>query len=84
MCTDHESAKPWMVPRAVSPLYTGRGGLGERLAQVFSFDPSTPQKQQRSFVIVGVGGIGKSEVCLKFVEDHGDEYVEFIVLPRSC
>lgn len=73
-----------MVPRAVSPLYTGRGGLGERLAQVFSFDPSTPQKQQRSFVIVGVGGIGKSEVCLKFVEDHGDEYVEFIVLPRSC
>lgn len=67
-----------MVPRAVNPLYTGRGELGERLAQIFSFDPSTPSIQQRTFVIIGVGGIGKSEVCLKFVEDHGDEYVEIL------
>lgn len=73
-----------MVPRAVSPLFTGRGELGERLAQLFSFDPSTPPIQQRTFVIVGVGGIGKSEVCLKFVEDHGYEYVEIVVLLGSC
>lgn len=50
---------------------------------MLSFDPSTPPKHQRTFVIIGVGGIGKSEVCLKFVEDHGDEYVEYIVLPIS-
>ena len=65
-------AKPWMVPRAASRLYTGRGELGERLAQVFSFDPSTPPTQQRIFTITGVGGTGKSEVCLKFAEDHRD------------
>ena len=67
-----------MVPRAVSPLYTGRGELGERLAQLFSFDPSTPPKKQRTFVIIGVGGIGKSEVCLKYIKDHEDEYVEIM------
>ena len=84
MYTDHKMANPWMVPRSASRVYTGRGEIGERLAQVLSFDPSTPPKQQRTFVIIGVGGTGKSEVCLKFAEDHRDEYVELNVLPISC
>ena len=71
------------MPRATSRLYTGRGELGEHLAQVFSFDPSTPPMKQRTFVITGVGGTGKSEVCLKFAEDYRDEYVEFRGLPIS-
>ncbi|KAL2044651.1 hypothetical protein N7G274_002425 [Stereocaulon virgatum] len=72
--TDHKMAKLWMVPRTASRLYTGREELGERLAQVLSFNPSTPSTQQRIFTITGVGGTGKSEVCLKFAEDHRDEY----------
>ena len=64
-----------MVPRAVSSLYIGRERLGKRLVQVFSVNPSTPRKQ-RTFVIVGLGGMGKSEVCLKFAEDHKDKYVK--------
>ena len=70
-----------MVPRAASRLYTGRGDLGKRLTHVFSYDPSSSPIQQRTFVIVGLGGTGKSEVCLKFAEDHRDEYVDFHVLP---
>ena len=73
-----------MVPRSASRVYTGRREIGERLAQVLLFDPATPPKQQRTFVIIGVGGIGKSEVCLKFVEDYRDEYVELNVLPMFC
>lgn len=65
----------WMVPRAATNLYTGRKELGVRLARAFSFDPLTPPKQQRTFVITGLGGTGKSEVCLKFAEDHQDKYV---------
>ncbi len=84
MYTDHKTANRWIVPRSASRVYTGRGDIGERLAQVLSFDPATPPKQQRTFVIVGVGGTGKSEVCLKFAEDHRDEYVESNVLPMSC
>ena len=81
MYTDYKTANPWIVPRSASRVYTGRGEIGERLARVLSFDPSTSPKQQRTFVIIGVGGIGKSEVCLKFAEDYRDEYVELNVLP---
>ena len=73
----------WIVPRAVSRLYTGREELGERLAQAFSFDPSEPPKKQRVFVIKGPGGTGKSEICLKFAEDHQDQYVILPVLSIS-
>ena len=73
-----------MVPRTTSRVYTGRGEIDERLTQVFLYDHSKPPKQQRTFVIIGVGDIGKSEVCLKFAEDHRDEYVEINVLPMSC
>ena len=66
-----------MVPLATSRLYTGRQALGERLAQVLLFDSLSPPIQQRTFVIIGLGGTGKSEVCLKFAEDYRDKYVEF-------
>lgn len=63
------------MPRSASRLYTGRRELSERLAQILSFDPLKPQIQQ-TFVIIGIGGTGKSEFCLKFAEVHRDEYVE--------
>lgn len=67
----------WTVPRGSSRWYTGRRELGERLAQAFSYDPLTPSKKQKTFVIIGMGGAGKSEVCLKFAEEHRDECVKF-------
>lgn len=81
--TDNKATKLRIIPRAASPLYTGRGELGERLARVFSIDPLTPPTRQRTFVIIGLGGTGKSEVCLKFAEEH-DEYVISDILPTSC
>lgn len=68
--TDRRMPNHWMVPRSASRLYTGREELGERLAQAFSFDASSNPKRQRTFVIIGRGGTGKSEVCLKFAEVH--------------
>ena len=71
---DHQDRVRCKVPR-VNPLYTGRRELGERLTKVFSFDPSAPPSKQRVFVIIGIGGTGKSEVCAKFADDHEKEYV---------
>ena len=71
---------PWIVPRSASRLYTGRRELGERLAQAFLLDPVMPSRHQRIFVIIGIGGTGKSQVCLKFAEDHRDQYVKFNLL----
>lgn len=65
-----------MVPRSASKFYTGRATLDNRLAEAFSFKLSDTPIQQRCFVIIGIGGTGKSEVCLKFAEVHRDEYVK--------
>lgn len=81
--TDYEAVNPWIVPRTTSPLYTGRGEIGERLARVFSFDLSRPSTKRRTFAIIGLGGAGKSEICLKFAEDYRDEYVTFNIFPIS-
>ncbi len=72
-----------MAPRAVNRFYTGRQELGMRLARAFLFDPLTPPEIQRTFVITGLRGTGKSEICLKFAEDHRHEYVTSNVLPTS-
>lgn len=62
------SNEHWLVPRAVSDLFTGRKSTLEKLEQCVL--PATGHKnpKQRRFVLVGPGGMGKSEVCLKFAE----------------
>ena len=63
------------LPRAVNPLYTGREELSLRLSQAFAPDPNVWSKRRKTFVITGLGGTGKSEACLKYTEDHQEEYV---------
>ena len=61
-----------MVPRNANPLFTGRKDILERLDR--SLGPQSNSldvaEHQRRFVIYGDGGIGKSDVCLKFADDH--------------
>lgn len=73
--TDRRMPCQWMVPRSASRLYTGREELGKRLAQAFSFHASSNPNLQRTFVIIGRGGTGKSEACLKYAEVHRGQYV---------
>jgi hypothetical protein len=59
------------VPRQVNPFFTGRKRILETLEKkICTSFPEKDHRQQRRFVIVGMGGIGKSEVCLKFAEDN--------------
>ena len=64
-----------MVPRNANTLFTGRKDILERLDR--SLGPQSKSldiaKHQRRFVIYGYGGIGKSDVCLKFANDHRQE-----------
>jgi len=50
-----------------SALFTGRENILERLKVHFA-----PQEQgdicRKSFLLYGMGGIGKTQICLKFVE----------------
>ena len=53
-----------------SALFTGREDVLERLKDHFA-----PQDQgdgcRKSFLLYGMGGIGKTQICLKFVEEMG-------------
>lgn len=61
----------WMIPRNTNRLFTGRKDILEKLDHSLGphCNSSHMDEQQKTFVIVGDGGIGKSEVCLKFAND---------------
>jgi tetratricopeptide (TPR) repeat protein len=69
----------WIVPRPVNSLFTGRSELVERIKNALhNNDPGTIE--QKRLVITGIGGIGKSEVCLKVADLMRDE----CVAPSLC
>jgi len=56
-----------MVPRPVNPCFTGRNEILARLRKQLCEIQTEGQKR---FVIYGMGGSGKSEVCLKFADEN--------------
>jgi hypothetical protein len=71
----------WMVPRTVNSLFTGRVELVNRIRNAFSVDESHNTSEQKRFVITGIGGQGKSEVCLKVANLVREECVAASPLP---
>ena len=55
----------WMVSHAVNDLFTGRAELLHRIQDALHSDRTSCAERQKRFVITGLGGQGKSEVCLK-------------------
>ncbi|KAH6694332.1 hypothetical protein BKA61DRAFT_257548 [Leptodontidium sp. MPI-SDFR-AT-0119] len=55
----------WMVPRAINSLFTGRSDLLSRIQRALQSKPISAAQFQRRFVITGLGGQGKSEICLQ-------------------
>jgi hypothetical protein len=53
--------------RHSSTMFTGRGIYLERLKVYFG---SNVIGQRKSFLLHGMGGIGKTQICLKFMEEH--------------
>jgi hypothetical protein len=64
-----------MVPRTINPLFTGRGGLLCRIQKAIHYDSTSTPDKQRRFVIIGLGGQGKSEICLQVASQMREEYV---------
>lgn len=57
------------IPRAVNSLFTGRD---ESLSDLCAILGQRNSDQQQRYVITGLGGIGKSELCLKLAERMRD------------
>lgn len=65
----------WMVPRAINSLFTGRSDLLSRIQKALQSKSISVAQQQRRFVITGLGGQGKSEICLQIASLMKQQYV---------
>jgi hypothetical protein len=72
--TSSSSGSPTLfkkMPNA-SPNFTGRKEYLEVLKNHFGIEddqPSSP-RSRKSFLLYGLGGSGKTQICLKFVEEN--------------
>ncbi|KAG9122706.1 hypothetical protein FRC07_000798, partial [Ceratobasidium sp. 392] len=55
-----------------SPNFTGRGDVLQILLRYFT----TPSSTQRSFVLYGLGGSGKTQIARTFVEQYRNQFSE--------
>ena len=60
----------YVVPHAASEHFTGRSEIREQLND--SLLSYRAAKAQQRFVLFGLGGSGKTQICLKFAEDNRD------------
>jgi hypothetical protein len=67
----------WLVPRRSNTLFTGQRELRAKLKDQLLPSAVRFHEQDKSkvFVLHGIGGVGKSEICIKFAEEHRDWWV---------
>ena len=65
--------KYFHVPHRASSIFTGREDVTQMLRnKIMGQSSSNSPAQQRRFVLYGLGGSGKTQFCLKFVQDYRD------------
>ncbi|KAK3182171.1 hypothetical protein K4F52_006540 [Lecanicillium sp. MT-2017a] len=71
-----ESANHYFdVPQSVSSIFTGRESLLRDLKEVVFRRTGTRHDQyQRRFIIIGLGGSGKTQFCCKFAQDNREKF----------
>lgn len=61
----------YSIPYHVSPDFIGRDDILRQMSTVcLPRGPQHSQSFQKRYVLFGLGGSGKTQVCLKFAQDH--------------
>lgn len=63
----------FVVPRAPNSLFTGRDYVLHHIRECLTLRKNDQVDLPRRFVITGMGGQGKSEICLKLAHDMREE-----------
>ena len=63
-----------VIPLTPNPSnwFTGRTAVVAKLKRHF-FTNTNGTVKRKFFLLYGMGGIGKTQICLKFLEDMGDQ-----------
>lgn len=71
--------KFFFIPQVVSSIFTGREDVAGIVANsLLTAGESTAFRQQRRFVIHGIGGSGKTQFCSKFAQDHRERWASHL------
>jgi hypothetical protein len=64
--------KHFYIPQVVSSIFTGREDMSKLVERslLTDEDDDNATRQQRRFIIYGIGGSGKTQFCCKFGQDH--------------
>ena len=66
-------------PPLPTELFSGREKDLKQMEESFDFSKTSMElKKQCRFVLYGVGGIGKTQLALKFIDQNEDKYVMFM------
>ena len=52
-----------------SPFFTGRQDVLDKLEMIFTYQVANRRMMRCSCLLWGMGGIGKTQICLKFIEE---------------
>ena len=52
-----------------SPIFTGRQDVLDKLGKIFTHQVTSGLMSRKSCLLWGMGGIGKTQICLKFIEE---------------
>ena len=61
-----------LVPNP-STRFTGRTEIIAKLKEHFSANFNNGVQKRKYFLLHGMGGIGKTQICLKFIEEMSDQ-----------
>jgi len=61
-----------LVPNP-STRFTGRTEIIAKLKEHFSANAYDGVQKRKYFLLHGMGGIGKTQICLKFIEEMSDQ-----------
>jgi Patatin-like phospholipase len=65
----------YFVPRTVNSLFTGRTKILHEIKQCLTSRENDQVGLHRIFVVTGMGGLGKSEICIKLAHEMREEFV---------
>ena len=71
---------PLPILKHSSGLFTGRDAYLQKLREHFSHYPNNDRKL---FLLYGMGGMGKTQICLRFIEECPHLYVPSTLSPHS-
>jgi len=55
-----------------SPIFTGRRDVLDKLGKIFVQCFDSQLMPRRSCLLWGMGGIGKTQICLRFIEEMSE------------